>query len=69
MSNPAHEVKSYFYFTGEDIDGNTFFYETEKAITLLHAELEAKKLLREVGGGHIDMWYSETDEFAGDVEV
>lgn len=69
MSNPAREIKSYFYFTGEDIDGNTLFHETEKPITLLHAEFEAKKLLREVGGGHIDMWYSETDEFAGDVEV
>ena len=38
-------------------------------MTNLYAEFKAKAILRECGGGHIDAWYAETDEFAFDVEV
>lgn len=69
FNHGVSRIKSYFYFTGETIDGDLIQFDTEKAITSLHAELLAKKALRELGGGHIDVWYSETDEFAFDVEV
>jgi len=62
-------IKSYFYFTGETIDGDIIEFDTPNAITQLHAELLAKKKLRELGGGHIDVFFSETDEFAFDVEI
>lgn len=68
MTN-SNRVRSYFYFTGESIDGDIIAFDTPNAITQLHAEFIAKKALREVGGGHIDIYFSETDEFAFDVEV
>lgn len=62
-------IKSYFYFTGEDVDGNLIEISWGKPMTNLYAEFKAKEILRECGGGHIDAWYAETDEFAFDVEV
>lgn len=62
-------VKSYFYFTGETIDGDEIYFETDEAVSQLYAEFLAKKELRDLGGGHIDAWFSETDEFAFGVEV
>lgn len=69
LESGQHRIKSYFYFTGETVDGDIIEFETSKAVTQLYAELLAKKELRELGGGHIDAWFSETDEFAFDVEV
>ena len=63
------DVLSYYYFTGEDVDGDEIFFETFKAVTDKEAQNLAIAELNEVGGGHIDAWYSETDEFAFDVEV
>ena len=63
-----NRVKSHFYFTGETVDGDEIFFETDKAVSQLQAEFLAKKELRNLGG-HIDAWFSETDEFAFDVEV
>jgi hypothetical protein len=62
-------IKSYFYFTGETIDGDEIYFETETAVSQLFAEFFAKEELRDLGGGHIDAWFSETGEFAFDVEV
>ena len=62
-------VKSYFYFTGETIDGDEIFFETEEPVSQLYAEFLANKELRDLGGGHIDAFLSETDEFVFDVEV
>lgn len=64
-----NRIKSYFYFTGEDIDSNLIEISWGKPMTNLCAEFKAKAILRECGGGHIDAWYAETDEFAFDVEV
>lgn len=62
-------IKSYFDFTGEDINGNSIEISWGEPMTDLYAEFKAKAILRECGGGHIDAWYAETDEFAFDVEV
>lgn len=62
-------TRSYFYFTGETVEGEILEFETETPVTRAEAELKAKEVLREVGGGHIDVWYSETDEYAFDVEA
>lgn len=62
-------MRSYFYFTGETIDGDIIEFSTEKAVTVDYAEALAKRTLRTIGGGHLDAWYSETDEFAFDVEI
>lgn len=62
-------IKSYFYFTGENIDGDILDVSLAYPMTTQQAKIEAEKELKENGGGHIDVWYSETDEFAFDVEV
>lgn len=62
-------ILSYFYFTGEDIDGNYIEADWPKPMSDLQAEFEAKAILRHVGGGHIDAWYSETDELAFSIEI
>jgi hypothetical protein len=62
-------ILSYFDFTGEDIDGNYIEDSFCEPMTLLRAEFEVKRILRGCGGGHIDVWYAETGEFAFDVEV
>lgn len=64
-----NRIKSYFYFTGEDVDGNLIEISWGEPMTNLCAEFKAKAILRECGGGHIDAWYAETDEFAFNVEV
>lgn len=64
-----NRIKSYFYFTGEDVDDNLIEISWGEPMTNLCAEFKAKAILRECGGGHIDAWYAETDEFAFDVEV
>lgn len=65
MSN----ILSYFYFTGETVDGDLLELETSKAITEKVAKAMAITELEEWGGGHLDAFFSETDEFAFDVEV
>ena len=62
-------ILSYYYFTGETVDGDEIYFETFKAITDEEAQNLATADLAEVGGGHIDAFYAETDEFAFDVEV
>lgn len=62
-------IKSYYYFTGETVDGEFIDAEPEFAITKKDAYAKAYALLKDLGGGHLDAWYSETDEFAFDVEV
>jgi len=63
-------VKSYFYFTGETIDGEEIFFETNRAVTLgVAQEIAIHFFEDELLSGHIDVWYSETGEFAFDVEA
>ena len=63
------EIKSYYYFTGENIDGDLIEGSTSVAMTDENMRDYARAILREYGGGHLDVWYSETDEFAFDMEV
>ncbi|MBO6261183.1 MAG: hypothetical protein J6N95_01075 [Bacilli bacterium] len=58
-----------FYFVGETIEDEIFYHEPDHPMSKLHAELAAKKLLRELGGGHLDAFNSDTDEFVFDVEI
>lgn len=62
-------MKSYFYFTGENFDGDYIEFETSEAVTIETAKDICRRELKVVGGGHIDAWFSETDEFAFEVEV
>ena len=62
-------ILSYFYFTGETIDGDLLELETPNAITEKAAKAMAIAELEEWGGGHLDAFFAETDEFAFDVEV
>lgn len=45
------------------------YAETALPFTLEGAEVWARLILEDLGGGHVDVFYSETDEFAFDVEV
>ena len=63
------EIRSYYYFTGETVDGDLIDLETVNAITEADAKDYAAKELSYFGGGHIDAFYTETDEFAFDVEI
>ena len=63
------DILSYYYFTGETIEGDYLEFETRNAMTDAEAEAFAHEKLLEVDGGHLDAFYSETDEFAFDVEV
>lgn len=65
---PVRE-KHNLYFVGETIEDEVFCHELDRPISRLHAEFLAKKMLREMGGGHIDVFDSETDDFLFDVEV
>lgn len=58
-----------FYFVGENVEGEIFCHEPDSPMSQLHAELTAKQILREMGGGHLDVFDSDTDEFIFDVEV
>lgn len=64
-------ILSYFDFTGEDVEGNYIEGSFSEPMTTLRAEFEIKRILRECGGGHVDVWYAETEEFAFafDVEI
>lgn len=66
--NPMRE-KFNFYFVGETVEGEIFSHELDRPMSQLHAELVAKKFLRELGGGHLDVFDSDTDNFIFDVEV
>lgn len=65
---PVRE-KYNLYFVGETVEDEFFCHELDKPMSRLHAEFVAKKMLREMGGGHIDVFDSETDDFLFDVEV
>lgn len=65
---PVRE-KFNFYFIGETIDDELFYHEPDCAMSQLHAEFVAKEKLRKLGGGHVDVFNSDTDEFIFDVEV
>lgn len=58
-----------YYFTGETIDGDEIYFETSEAITKEFAREWAEKELEYLNGGHIDVWDTETGDFAFDVEV
>ena len=62
-------IKSYYYFTGETVDGDLIEFESSDAITEDEAKDYAAKELSFLDGGHVDAFYSETDEFAFDVEI
>lgn len=62
-------MKSYFYFTGENLDGDYIEFDTSEAVTIETAKDICYRELKDVGGGHIDAWFSETDEFAFEAEV
>lgn len=63
------DILSYYYFTGETIDGDEIHFETFEPVTEKFAKEWAEKELKCLSGGHIDAWYAETDDFAFDVEV
>lgn len=63
------DILSYYYFTGEDVDGEYIEFSTTEAVTEGEAKDIARRELKYVDGGHIDAFYAETDEFAFDVEV
>lgn len=63
------EIRSYYYFTGETIEGDLIELETADAITEDEAKDYAAKELSFLGGGHIDAFFTETDEFVFDVEI
>ena len=63
------DVLSYYYFTGENIDGEYIEFSTTEAVTEGEAKDIARRELKYVDGGHIDAFYAETDEFAFNVEV
>ena len=65
---PVRERHNY-YFVGETINDEFFCHELDRPVSRLHAEFLAKKMLREMDGGHIDVFDSDTDEFIFDVEV
>lgn len=65
---PVRERHNY-YFVGENVSDELFCYELDEPVSQLHAELLAKKMLREMGGGHIDVFDNDTDKFMFDVEV
>lgn len=65
---PVRE-KFNFYFIGETIDDELFYHEPDCTMSQLRAEFVAKEKLRELGGGHVDVFNSDTDEFVFDVEV
>jgi len=65
---PVRE-KFNFYFVGETIDDEVFYHELDCAMSQLHAEFVAREKLRELGGGHVDVFNSDTNEFVFDVEV
>lgn len=62
-------ILSYFYLVGETIEDEHVYAETALPFTLEGAEVWARLILEDLGGGHVDVFYSETDEFAFDVEV
>lgn len=62
-------ILSYFDVTGETVDGEIIELSWANPMTQLHAEFAAKELLRDLGGGHLDVWFAETGEFAFDVEI
>lgn len=62
-------ILSYFYLVGETIEDEHVYSETALPFTLEGAEVWARLILEDLGGGHVDVFYSETDEFAFDVEV
>ena len=63
------DILSYYYFTGENIDGDFIEFDTVRAMTDKDAKAFAEGELVEIGGGHIDAFYAETDEFAFNVEI
>ena len=63
------DIRSYYYFAGESVDGDYIEFGTTEAVTEGEAKDIARRELKYVDGGHLDAWYAETDEFAFDVEV
>lgn len=63
------EIRSYYYFTGETVEGEFIEFDTAEALTEAEAKECAAKELSFFGGGHLDVFFGETDEFAFDVEI
>lgn len=67
LSSPR---KTYsLYFVGETVEGEIVCVEPERPMSQLRAELYAKNILRELGGGHLDAFNNDNDDFLFDVEV
>jgi len=64
-----NDVKFYYYFTGETVDGEFVDADPDRAMTKREAKKYARQILKDLDGGHLDAFYSETDQFAFDVEV
>lgn len=60
---------SYFDFTGEALDCTPIEISWDEPMTLQQAIVCATDILENFIGGHIDIWYAETGEFACEVEV
>lgn len=58
-----------YYFTGETVDGDFISFEVFDVCEKKARKMARKELETVYGGGHLDAFYSETDEFAFDVEV
>lgn len=63
------DILSYFYLIGETVEDEQVYATTALPLTLEDAEDWVCLALEDSNGGHVDVFYSETDEFAFDVEV
>lgn len=63
------DIKFYYYFTGETVDGEFVDADPDRPMTSKEAKEYARQILEDLNGGHLDVFYSDTDKFAFDVEV
>ena len=64
-----NSIKSYYYFTGETIEGDYLDYSFSEPMTEEAARKWAEEELINCGGGYLDIWRDEDDELTFDVKV
>lgn len=62
-------ILSYYYFEGESIYGDFIEGSTSTAMTDDDMIEYATAILKEYHGGHLDVFYSETDELTFFIEL
>ena len=58
-----------YYFVGESIDDEGIFFEVFDICEKKARKMAKKELETVYGGGHLDIFLSETDDFVCSVEV